>query len=70
MNSTAGKFPGVFRRMKRRRHMLHAAELLEREAEALRDCNTFAGKWQDASAQADYDDLVTTAAALRDSANG
>lgn len=69
MNNTSAKFPGVFRRLKRRRQMLHAAELLEREAATLRHCHTFRDTWMDAQAQADYDDFCATAEALRGHAN-
>lgn len=70
MSSTAEKYPGVFRRSQRRRHMLHAAELLEREAKWLSRCHTYNQQWQDASARVEHDDLIDTADALRGYANG
>lgn len=49
---------------------LRAAYLLEREAAALRECHTVRGEWfsadpVDVSANADYDEMMATAAELR-----
>jgi hypothetical protein len=52
-----------------RRAMLHAAGLLEREAEALRLSHTVRGRWScfrtDRSTKRDHDDMLATARQLR-----
>ena len=45
--------------------LLRAAELLEREAEALRQCHTIGGMW----ARAEYDEMIEVARALRQEAD-
>lgn len=55
--------------------LTHAAELLEQEAEALRQAHTVDGRWEDgeecdAAAHAEYDDWLCTARQLRSLAAG
>ncbi len=48
------------------RVMRHAAELLEQEAQALKECSTVAGHWGDeVDAKAAHDDMVRTARELK-----
>lgn len=45
--------------------LLHAAELLEREARYLYDSMTAVGEWDDDDVKYDHDDMLATAARLR-----
>lgn len=51
--------------------LLRAAQLLDREAAALRACHTVRGRWQadDEDARAAYDEMRTTAKQLRKAHN-
>lgn len=52
-----------------RRTMIHAAELLEADAQALKESHTLDGRWgssrMDHVAKYDYNDMITTAQRLR-----
>jgi hypothetical protein len=56
--------------MNARRTLLHAARLLERDAESLRVSHSVNGEWQlacgcDVGAKHDHDDMLATAVGLR-----
>lgn len=55
------------RTMSDRDAVLHAAKLLEREAEALWRCHTLRGEWtdDDTNARRDHSDMIATAQRLR-----
>lgn len=46
---------------------MRAAQLLEREAAALRECHTIKGEWsnEDAPVEADYHEMMSVALELR-----
>lgn len=51
---------------------IRAAEILEREAKAIRECHTRHGQWsaEDAAVEAEYHEMMAIALELRRSAGG
>ena len=57
---------GFKRLIRMQRIASHAAALIEKEAEALRECHTLDGDWgEDTEAKAEYEDRIKTAHDLR-----
>jgi len=67
MTSTTKPNETGFRRLLRlKRVAAHAADLLEREAQAMYECHTFDGDWGEHHAgKQDHDDFIKTASDLR-----